>query len=197
MKAWYFFLLVRRALLSAGSVPGHFPLKKAELARRRDTCPLMDGAVCPAMLPGHRTAGPGDVPDNGRDGGKVLAELASVRVDRWLTAARIYKSRTAAQEACTAGHVTVNGVVARSSHGVVVGDEVTARAPRGDLIWAARFTGAEADRAGGSFSMNPSFTWVETSSFLRPRSRSRRYNHSCRVHRPGLRRGSPAFSVWP
>jgi ribosome-associated heat shock protein Hsp15 len=63
-----------------------------------------------------------------------VAELANVRVDRWLTAARIYKSRTAAQEACTAGHVTVNGLVARSSHGVVVGDEVTARAPRGDLI---------------------------------------------------------------
>jgi ribosome-associated heat shock protein Hsp15 len=63
-----------------------------------------------------------------------VAELANVRIDRWLTAARIYKSRTAAQEACTAGHVTVNGLVARPSHAVAVGAEVTARAPRGDLI---------------------------------------------------------------
>jgi len=57
-----------------------------------------------------------------------------VRIDRWLSAARIFKSRTTAQEACAAGHVAVNGVTARSSHGVVVGDEITARAPRGELI---------------------------------------------------------------
>ena len=54
-----------------------------------------------------------------------------MRLDKWLSAARIYKSRTAAQEACTAGHVAVNGLTARSSHALVVGDEVTARAPRG------------------------------------------------------------------
>jgi ribosome-associated heat shock protein Hsp15 len=58
----------------------------------------------------------------------------SVRIDKWLCAARIYKSRTAAQEACTAGHVSVNGLAARSSHAVVVGDEISARAPRGDLV---------------------------------------------------------------
>ena len=63
-----------------------------------------------------------------------VVQVPSVRLDRWLSAARIYKSRTAAQEACTAGHVAVNGVAARSSHALVVGDEVTARAPRGDLV---------------------------------------------------------------
>ncbi len=58
----------------------------------------------------------------------------NVRLDKWLSAARVYKSRTSAQEACTAGHVSVNGQGARSSHALVVGDEVTARAPRGDLV---------------------------------------------------------------
>jgi ribosome-associated heat shock protein Hsp15 len=58
----------------------------------------------------------------------------SVRIDRWLTAARIYKSRTAAQEACAAGHVAVNGQSVRASHAVVVGDEITAYAPRGNLV---------------------------------------------------------------
>jgi len=57
-----------------------------------------------------------------------------VRLDKWLSAARIYKSRTSAQEACTAGHVVVNGLVARSSHALIVGDEVRARAPRGELV---------------------------------------------------------------
>lgn len=58
----------------------------------------------------------------------------SVRLDRWLSAARVYKSRTSAQEACAAGHVAVNGLTARSSHALVVGDEVSARAPRGPVI---------------------------------------------------------------
>ncbi len=61
-------------------------------------------------------------------------DASTVRVDRWLTAARIYKSRTAAQEACVAGHVAVNGQVVRSSHALVVGVELTGRAPRGNVV---------------------------------------------------------------
>jgi ribosome-associated heat shock protein Hsp15 len=59
---------------------------------------------------------------------------ASVRLDRWLTAARLYKSRSLAQEACDGGHVEVNGRPARSSHALRVGDEVQARAPRGLVV---------------------------------------------------------------
>jgi ribosome-associated heat shock protein Hsp15 len=58
----------------------------------------------------------------------------SVRIDRWLSAARIYKSRTIAQEACAGGHVRVNGQAVRASHAVRVGDEVSASAPRGELV---------------------------------------------------------------
>lgn len=58
----------------------------------------------------------------------------SVRIDRWLAAARLYKSRTVAQDACSAGHVRVNGQPVRASHAVRVGDEVSAAAPRGDVI---------------------------------------------------------------
>lgn len=58
----------------------------------------------------------------------------SVRVDRWLCAARIYKSRTGAQDACAASHVKVNGKNARSSQALKVGDRIEARAPRGDTI---------------------------------------------------------------
>jgi ribosome-associated heat shock protein Hsp15 len=58
----------------------------------------------------------------------------SVRVDRWLSAARIYKSRTLAQDACSAGHVRINGAHAKSSHVVRIGDEVSADAPRGLVV---------------------------------------------------------------
>lgn len=58
----------------------------------------------------------------------------SVRIDRYLSAARIYKSRTSAQEACAASHVKVNGKNVRASHNVSTGDKVEARAPRGDVV---------------------------------------------------------------
>jgi ribosome-associated heat shock protein Hsp15 len=57
--------------------------------------------------------------------------MESVRIDRWLSAARIYASRSQATDACVAGHVTLNGAVVRASHLVRIGDELSAHAPRG------------------------------------------------------------------
>lgn len=58
----------------------------------------------------------------------------TTRIDRWLCAARIFKSRTQAHDACEGGLVRLNDVAVRSSHGVRVGDEVRAHAPRGLVI---------------------------------------------------------------
>jgi ribosome-associated heat shock protein Hsp15 len=58
----------------------------------------------------------------------------SVRIDRWLCAARIFKSRTLAQKACDAGHVRVGDRPVRSSHALRIGDEVRAEAPRGLVV---------------------------------------------------------------
>lgn len=66
------------------------------------------------------------------------ASTASVRIDRWLCAARIYKSRTMAQDACIAGHVRVNDQSVRASYAVKIGDEVRAFAPRGPLVLEVR-----------------------------------------------------------
>jgi ribosome-associated heat shock protein Hsp15 len=60
--------------------------------------------------------------------------MDSVRVDRWLSAARIYASRSQATDACSAGCVTANGTAVRASYLVHVGDELSARAPRGLVI---------------------------------------------------------------
>ena len=57
--------------------------------------------------------------------------MDEVRLDQWLCAARIFKSRTLAQKSCEAGYVTVNDMVAKSSRAVHVGDKIVARAPRG------------------------------------------------------------------
>jgi ribosome-associated heat shock protein Hsp15 len=64
-----------------------------------------------------------------------LLPMESVRIDRWLCASRLYKTRSLSQQACTGGHVKVNGTPVRPSHPVRPGDEIRAEAPRGLVIW--------------------------------------------------------------
>jgi ribosome-associated heat shock protein Hsp15 len=52
--------------------------------------------------------------------------IDSTRVDKWLWAIRIYKTRSAATDACTGGHVKVNGSTAKPAAMVRVGDRVEA-----------------------------------------------------------------------
>jgi ribosome-associated heat shock protein Hsp15 len=61
--------------------------------------------------------------------------MPSVRIDRWLCAVRLYKTRSLSQEACTGGLIKLNGSPVRPSHPVRVGDEVRAEAPRGLTIF--------------------------------------------------------------
>ena len=51
----------------------------------------------------------------------------AVRVDKWLWAVRVYKSRATANEACASSRVTVNGETAKPATKVDVGDTVEAR----------------------------------------------------------------------
>ena len=47
-----------------------------------------------------------------------------MRLDKYLKISRIIKRRTVANDACDAGHVTVNGRTARASYDVSVGDVI-------------------------------------------------------------------------
>ena len=53
--------------------------------------------------------------------------MERVRIDKWLWAARFFKTRTAATEAVAGGHVKVNGERAKPSREVVVGERVEVR----------------------------------------------------------------------
>ncbi len=64
--------------------------------------------------------------------------MDEVRLDLWLCSARIFKSRTLAQQCCEAGHVQVNDVTAKSSRLVKIGDKIIAHAPRGLTIVVVR-----------------------------------------------------------
>ena len=62
----------------------------------------------------------------------------SVRVDAWLWAVRVYKTRSAATTACRAGHVRVGGERAKAAQPVRVGDELRIRIAGFDRIRVVR-----------------------------------------------------------
>lgn len=53
--------------------------------------------------------------------------VREARLDKWLWAARIYKTRTLASEACKNNRVAINGATAKPSRMVKEGDEVSVR----------------------------------------------------------------------
>ena len=53
-----------------------------------------------------------------------MSENKEARLDKWLWAARIYKTRTLAADACKNGRITINGSQAKPSRTVKVGDQV-------------------------------------------------------------------------
>lgn len=62
----------------------------------------------------------------------------SVRIDAWLWAVRVYKTRSAATTACRAGHVRLGGENAKAAHAVRVGDEIRVRIAGFDRILVVR-----------------------------------------------------------
>ena len=59
--------------------------------------------------------------------------MDSVRIDKWLWAARFFKTRTLAQQACAGGHVKVGRRNVKAAYSLKVGDRVEARAPRSEI----------------------------------------------------------------
>lgn len=51
------------------------------------------------------------------------------RLDKWLWAARIYKTRTLAADACKNGRIAINGAQSKPSRTVKPGDEISVRKP--------------------------------------------------------------------
>lgn len=57
----------------------------------------------------------------------MMVAMESTRIDRWLWAVRLTKTRPDAATACRGGHVRINDRVAKPSTTVAPGDQVKAR----------------------------------------------------------------------
>ena len=55
--------------------------------------------------------------------------MEKVRIDKWLWAVRIFKTRSLAAEACGKGHVSIGDVHVKASREVKIGDVVKVRVP--------------------------------------------------------------------
>jgi ribosome-associated heat shock protein Hsp15 len=69
--------------------------------------------------------------------------MDATRVDRWLWAVRLVKTRSLAAQACQAGHVQINGRRAKPASPVRVGDTIRARlGGRERVVEVARLPGS-------------------------------------------------------
>lgn len=55
--------------------------------------------------------------------------MAEVRIDKWMWATRIFKTRTIAAEACKKNRVMINGVNVKPSRMIKLGDVIQVRKP--------------------------------------------------------------------
>ena len=70
----------------------------------------------------------------------MMDAMKPVRVDGWLWAIRIYKTRSAATTACRAGHVRIGGERTKAAQTVKPGDEVRVRMSGFDRILIVKQT---------------------------------------------------------
>jgi ribosome-associated heat shock protein Hsp15 len=68
-----------------------------------------------------------------------MPEKEKLRVDKYLWAIRLFKTRTVAAEACDSGKVKLNGVAVKASKPVSVGDEYEIKTEA--RKWRIRVTG--------------------------------------------------------
>ena len=61
--------------------------------------------------------------------------MAEARIDKWMWAVRIFKTRTIAAEACKKGRITINGSLAKAARMIKPGDVIQVKKPPITYSW--------------------------------------------------------------
>ena len=72
--------------------------------------------------------------------------MGSARIDKWLWAVRIFKTRSMAAEACKKGRILLNGTQAKPAHTIKEGDIVSVKKP--PITWSFKVLQSIEKRVG-------------------------------------------------
>ena len=78
-----------------------------------------------------------------------VKDIGSARIDKWLWAARIFKSRSIAVDACKNNRVTINGVNVKPSHIIKPGVQIDVRKP--PVVYSFKVLKTIEQRVGAKF----------------------------------------------
>lgn len=109
------------------------------------------------------------------------AEIHHVRLDKWLWAARFFKTRSLAAEAVTGGKVHVNSTRVKPARAVRIGDEISVR--RGPYEWIVIVCGVSIKRGPAS---EAQLLYEETEESKQNRQALAEQLHAQGAGRPGL-----------
>jgi ribosome-associated heat shock protein Hsp15 len=112
--------------------------------------------------------------------GVETLHTGQVRLDKWLWAARFYKTRSLATKAVAAGHVHVNGHRVKPSHVVRVGDQITVA--KEQVRWTVGVLELGARRGGAS---DAALLYEETQESRTARARQSDERRAVHAANPG------------
>lgn len=112
-----------------------------QLQRSHDSCFENQGEITLYVGPGKRQLLPATSIQQ--------LPMDSVRIDKWLWAVRVYKTRSLAADACKAGHVKIAGQSVKPAREVRPGDIVAAF--NGHLTRTVKVIAVLEDRVGAKF----------------------------------------------
>jgi len=113
------------------------------------------------------------------------ADAPRLRIDKWLWAARFYKTRSLASAAVEAGQVRVEDGRVKASRTIRVGETIEVR--KAGLVWTVEVTGIE-DRRGSA---------ADAAKLYRERDDSRAAREEEAARRRAAAAGSPQLAARP
>lgn len=78
--------------------------------------------------------------------------MNDMRIDKWLWATRVFKTRTLATDACKLGRVTKNGMNVKPSHLIKVGDKISVK--KSPITFTFEVVGLPNNRVGAKLVPN-------------------------------------------
>jgi ribosome-associated heat shock protein Hsp15 len=105
----------------------------------------------------------------------------TVRLDRWLWAARFFKTRSLAAQAIDGGHVQVGGQRVKPARGIKVGDKLRVLNANGEFVIAV--LGLSEQRGAASVAQG---LYAESTDSITNRQRQRELYSAARIAGPEL-----------